>query len=127
MTPEPAPTPVPPARPCVAVVPSGRVADPGFEEALTELRRRGYPVWRVRQAVAGHAVRDRMAADVLARGCGFAVTADTTIRLWRVGPHRPAGRSCRGTGSGTPGPSCGYHPRAGGPWRRRPGGWPRGS
>src|SRR5439155_10122736 len=23
-----------------------------------------------------------------ARGCGFAVTADTTIRLWRVGPHR---------------------------------------
>src|SRR5688572_15160412 len=53
---------------CVVLVPSGRVFDTGCEEALAELSRRGYPVWRVRSTDPGPETRDRMAADALAAG-----------------------------------------------------------
>lgn len=44
------------------------MVDRGFEDALQELNRRGYPVRRVRQADPPPAFRDRMAADALAAG-----------------------------------------------------------
>jgi hypothetical protein len=61
------PAPVPPF-PCVVLVPSGKVLDRRFEEALSELSRRGYPIRRVRQEVAPPGFRDRLATDALAAG-----------------------------------------------------------
>src|SRR5262245_63335945 len=58
----------PPSHRCVLLVPSGKVVDRGFEDALTELNRRGYPVRRVRQESAPPGFRDRMVADALASG-----------------------------------------------------------
>jgi hypothetical protein len=52
----------------VALVPSGAVLDPGFEEAPVALNRRGYPVHRMNQAVAPPGFRDRMADAALAAG-----------------------------------------------------------
>jgi hypothetical protein len=53
---------------CVVLVPVGGAIDPGCDEALGELERRGYPVWRVRGYSAIDAARNQMATDALAQG-----------------------------------------------------------
>jgi hypothetical protein len=57
-----------PPHPCVVLVPSGTKIDPGFEGALLELNRRGYPIRRVRQDTPPPAFRDRMVEDALISG-----------------------------------------------------------
>ncbi len=53
---------------CVVLVPVGSAIDPGCEDALRELVRRGYAVWRVRGYSAIDAARNQMASDALAQG-----------------------------------------------------------
>ncbi len=64
------PTPAPPC-PCVVLVPPG---DSGTghagEDALRELERRGYPVWRDRGRANPGDARSRLASDALAAGFG---------------------------------------------------------
>ncbi|VTR94238.1 Uncharacterized protein OS=Pirellula staleyi (strain ATCC 27377 / DSM 6068 / ICPB 4128) GN=Psta_1297 PE=4 SV=1: Methyltransf_24 [Gemmata massiliana] len=55
---------------CVVLVPVGGAIEPGCEDALRELERRGYPVWRYRGYSAVDAARNQMASDAL--GAGFA-------------------------------------------------------
>ncbi len=52
---------------CVVLVPVGSTIDPGCEDALRELERRGYAVWRVRGYSAIDAARNQMAYDALAQ------------------------------------------------------------
>jgi hypothetical protein len=59
---------LPPASSCVILVPVGGYVEPGCEEGLRELERRGYPVWRVRGYSAVDAARNQMATDTLAQG-----------------------------------------------------------
>lgn len=68
-----------PSFPCVVLVPSGKVLDQGFEEALTELNRRGYPVRRVRQEVVPPGFRDRMVRDALAAGFAELLLLDPAV------------------------------------------------
>ena len=49
-------------------MPIGGTIDPGCADALRELERRGYPVWRVRGYAAIDAARNQMASDALAQG-----------------------------------------------------------
>jgi hypothetical protein len=53
---------------CVVLVPVGGPIDPGCEDGLRELERRGYAVWRVRGYSAIDAARNQMASDALAQG-----------------------------------------------------------
>jgi hypothetical protein len=53
---------------CVVLVPVGSAIDPGCDDGLRELERRGYPVWRVRGYAAIDAARNQMASDALAQG-----------------------------------------------------------
>jgi hypothetical protein len=53
---------------CIILVPVGSAIDPGCEDALRELERRGYAVWRVRGYSAIDAARNQMASDALAQG-----------------------------------------------------------
>jgi hypothetical protein len=53
---------------CAVLVPVASAVDPECEDALRELERRGYPVWRVRGFSAIDAVRNQMANDALAQG-----------------------------------------------------------
>ena len=53
---------------CPILVPIGSAVDPGCEEALRELERRGHPVWRVRGYSAIDAARNQMATDAIAKG-----------------------------------------------------------
>ncbi|MFO0822027.1 MAG: hypothetical protein U0792_02735 [Gemmataceae bacterium] len=53
---------------CVVLVPSGAVLNQAFEDALTDLNHRGYPVRRVRQAEPPAGFRNQLAADALAAG-----------------------------------------------------------
>ena len=55
-------------RQCVILVPVGGAIDPGCDDGLHELERRGYPVWRIRGYAAIDAARNQMASDALARG-----------------------------------------------------------
>ena len=61
------PFPHPPST-CVILVPVGGAIDSGCDDALRELERRGYPVWRVRGYSAIDAARNQMATDALAEG-----------------------------------------------------------
>jgi predicted O-methyltransferase YrrM len=61
------PTPSDPAV-CVVLVPVGGHVDPGCEDALRELERRGHPVWRYRGYSAVDAARNQMATDAVGRG-----------------------------------------------------------
>ncbi len=54
--------------PCVVLVASGRVYDTGVEDALAELSRRGYPVWRLRNSDPAPDARDRLTAEALDAG-----------------------------------------------------------
>jgi hypothetical protein len=60
-------------------VPVGGVIDPGCEDALRELERRGYPVWRVRGYAAIDAARNQMASDALAQGFDELMWIDSDI------------------------------------------------
>lgn len=64
---------------CVVLVPSGKVIDRGFEDALSELHRRGYAVRRVRQEAAPPGFRNRMVADALAAGFAELLLLDPGI------------------------------------------------
>jgi hypothetical protein len=56
-----------PSSRCIVLVPVGGAIDPGCEEALRELERRGYAVWRLRSDAAIDAARNQMANDALAQ------------------------------------------------------------
>jgi hypothetical protein len=73
------PTRVGPPGQCVVLVPSGKVSDRRFEEALAELSRRGYPIRRVRQDGAPPGFRDRLATDALAEGFSELLWLDPAI------------------------------------------------
>ena len=64
---------------CVVLVPLGAYLDPGCEEALNELERRGYCVRRVRGHSAIDYVRNQMATDALTDGFDELVWVDSDI------------------------------------------------
>ncbi len=57
-----------PASRCIILVPASGAIDPACEDALCELERRGYPVWRVQGYSTLDAARNQMANDALAQG-----------------------------------------------------------
>jgi hypothetical protein len=67
-----------PASCCVVLVPVGAI-DPVCEDALRELERRGYVVWRVRGYTALDAALNQMASDALAQGCDELMWIDSDI------------------------------------------------
>lgn len=73
------PMPSTPPHPCVVIVPSGKVVDRVFEEALTDLNQRGYPIRRVRQEEPPPGFRDRMVADALAAGFAEFLCLDPAV------------------------------------------------
>jgi hypothetical protein len=70
---------VSPTSRCVILVPVGGAIDPGCEDGLRELERRGYPVWRVRGYSAIDAARNQMASDALAQGFDELMWIDADI------------------------------------------------
>jgi hypothetical protein len=68
-----------PASRCVVLVPVDGAIDPGCEDALRELERRGYAVWRVRGYAAVDAARNQMANDALAQGFDELIWIDSDI------------------------------------------------
>jgi predicted O-methyltransferase YrrM len=63
----------------VVLVPVGGSIDPGCEDALRELERRGYAVWRVRGYSAVDAARNQMATDALAQGFDELMWIDSDV------------------------------------------------
>jgi protein-L-isoaspartate O-methyltransferase len=59
---------MPPTSRCVVLVPVATAIDGECEDALRELERRGYAVWRLRGYSAIDAARNQMANDALAQG-----------------------------------------------------------
>ena len=90
---------------CVVLVPVGGPVDPGCEDGLRELERRGHPVWRYRGYSAVDAARNQMASDALA--AGFAefmwIDADVAFDPDDVGTLRAHGRPF----------TCGVYPKKG--------------
>lgn len=72
------PEPAPPAA-CVVLIPVGERLDPGCDDALRELERRGHPVWRYRGYSAVDAARNQMASDALARGFAELMWIDADV------------------------------------------------
>jgi hypothetical protein len=68
----------PPSR-CVVLVPVGGAIDPGCEDALRELERRGHAVWRSHGHSAIDCARHRMASDALAQGFDELMWIDSDI------------------------------------------------
>ncbi len=64
---------------CVILVPVERAIDPGCEDGLRELERRGYPVWRVHGYSAIDAARNQLANDALAQGFDELMWIDADI------------------------------------------------
>jgi hypothetical protein len=64
---------------CVILVPVGGTIDSGCEDALRELERRGYPVWRAQGYAAIDAARNQMANDALAQGFDELMWIDADI------------------------------------------------
>jgi hypothetical protein len=64
---------------CVILMPVGGAIDPGCDDALRELERRGYPVRRVRGYAAIDAARNQMASDALAQGFDELLWIDADI------------------------------------------------
>lgn len=64
---------------CVVLVPVGGAIDPGCEDGLRELERRGYPVRRVRGYSAIDAARCQMATDALADGFDELMWIDSDV------------------------------------------------
>ncbi len=59
---------MPPMSRCVVLVPVANTINPTGEDALRELERRGYPVWRTHGYTTLDAARNQMANDALAQG-----------------------------------------------------------
>jgi predicted O-methyltransferase YrrM len=53
---------------CAILVPIGGAVDPGCDDGLRELERRGFPVWRIRGYSAIDAARNQIATDALSQG-----------------------------------------------------------
>jgi len=70
---------VPSVSRCIILVPVAGAIDPGCEDALRELERRGYAVWRVRGYSAIDAARNQMASDALAQGFDELMWIDSDI------------------------------------------------
>ncbi|MDB5311966.1 MAG: putative rane protein, partial [Gemmataceae bacterium] len=70
---------LPPTSACVVLVPVGGAIDPGCEDALREIERRGHPVWRVRGYSAVDAARNQMASDALAQGFEELMWVDSDV------------------------------------------------
>ncbi|HEY7154088.1 MAG TPA: hypothetical protein VH575_09050, partial [Gemmataceae bacterium] len=68
-----------PASRCVILVPVGGAIDSSCEDALRELDRRGYPVWRVQGYAALDTARNQMANDALAQGFDELLWIDADI------------------------------------------------
>jgi predicted O-methyltransferase YrrM len=64
---------------CVILVPIGGAVDPGCDDGLRELERRGYPVWRVRGYSAIDAARNQMATDALSQGFSELMWIDSDV------------------------------------------------
>ena len=64
---------------CVILVPVGGAIDPGCDDALRELERRGYAVRRVRGYAAIDTARNQMASDALAQGFDELMWIDADI------------------------------------------------
>ncbi len=64
---------------CVILVPVGGGIDPGCDDALRELERRGHRVWRVRGYSAVDAARNQMATDALAQGFAELMWIDSDV------------------------------------------------
>ena len=64
---------------CVILVPVGGAIDRGCDDALKELERRGYPVWRVRGYSAVDAARNQMATDALSQGFDELMWIDSDV------------------------------------------------
>ena len=64
---------------CVVLVPVGGAIDPACDDALRELERRGYAVWRVRGYSAIDAARNQMATDALAQGFDELIWIDSDV------------------------------------------------
>jgi hypothetical protein len=72
------PSPAPPSA-CVVLVPVGGAIDPGCEDALRQLERRGHPVWRVRGYSAVDAARNQLATDALGKGYPELMWVDSDV------------------------------------------------
>ncbi len=68
-----------PSSRCVILVPVTATIDPGCDDALRELERRDYAVWRVRGYAAIDAARNQMASDALAQGFDELMWIDSDI------------------------------------------------
>jgi len=64
---------------CVILVPVGGTVDPGCDDGLRELEKRGYPVWRARGYSAIDAARNQMASDALAQGFAELMWIDSDV------------------------------------------------
>ncbi|HTU92002.1 MAG TPA: hypothetical protein VMF69_18105 [Gemmataceae bacterium] len=64
---------------CVVLVPVGGGIDPGCDEGLCELERRGYAVRRVRGYSAIDAARNQMASDALSQGYAELMWIDADV------------------------------------------------
>jgi hypothetical protein len=64
---------------CVVLVPVGGAIEPACEAALSELEKRGYPVWRIRGYSAIDQGRNQMATDALAQGFAETMWIDSDI------------------------------------------------
>lgn len=63
----------------VVLVPVGGAIEPGCDESLRELERRGYAVWRVRGYSAIDAARNQMATDALEQGFDELMWVDSDV------------------------------------------------
>ena len=68
-----------PASACVVLVPIGGPLDPGCDDALRELERRGHPVWRVRGYSAVDAARNQLATDAIGKGFAELMWVDADV------------------------------------------------
>ena len=64
---------------CAVLVPVGGAVEPGCEDGLKELERRGCAVWRVRGYSAIDAARNQMATDALSQGFEELMWVDSDV------------------------------------------------
>ncbi|QEL14864.1 hypothetical protein [Limnoglobus roseus] len=90
---------------CVVLVHVGGSIDPGCEDGLRELERRGHPVRRVRGYSAIDAARCQMATDALADGFDELMWVDSDVAFDPADVDKPYGH-------GRP-LTCGLYPKKG--------------
>lgn len=77
---------------CVVLVPVGGAIDPGCEDVLRELERRGYAVWRLRRYSTVDAARNQMATEALVAGFDDLMWIDADV-AFDPGRRREAAES----------------------------------